>query len=56
MRSAWSISTWFLDVHTELGDKFRALGLTGYLLDIAIVSNLPKRLAEVLDGTDETRH
>ena len=46
----------FVTVHEELADKFRALGLAGHLLDLAITSNLPRRLSEVLDGTDATRH
>jgi hypothetical protein len=46
----------FMTVHEELADEFRALGLTGHLLDIAIVSNLPRRLAQILDRSVRTRH
>jgi hypothetical protein len=47
----------FSAVHEELADKYRALGLRGQLLDLAIVANLPRRLAEMLDeGEGETRH
>jgi hypothetical protein len=46
----------FCDVHQALADQYRAMGLTGHLLDLAIVSNLPRRLSEVLDGTVATRH
>jgi hypothetical protein len=28
-----------------------ALGLTGHALDLAIANNLPRRLAQMLDGT-----
>ena len=46
----------FMDVQEELADRYRAAGLTGYVLDLAVVSNLPRRLAEVLDGTATTWH
>jgi hypothetical protein len=40
----------FQTAHEELADKYRALGLSGRTLDLAIVANLPRRLAEMLGG------
>lgn len=40
----------FNAVHQRLADEGRARGLTGHALDIAIVSNLSRRLATILDG------
>jgi hypothetical protein len=39
----------FLDIHEHLADYYRALGLEGDKLDLAIVEALPQRLAQVLD-------
>ena len=39
----------FLDVHQQLADHFRARGLNGEALDVAIVEMLPIRLAQALD-------
>lgn len=39
----------FLEMHTQLADFYRALGLEGDKLDIAIVAEMPHRLAQVLD-------
>ena len=41
----------FLDVHQQLADYYRAKGMTGHALDYAIEADLPRRLAEILDGT-----
>ena len=41
----------FVDIHQHLADYYRALGLEGDKLDLAIVEALPQRLAQVLDGT-----
>lgn len=46
----------FITVHEELADHYRAEGLRGNALDIAICNALPKRLAEVLDKPYSTRH
>jgi hypothetical protein len=46
----------FMTAHEDLADEFRAMGLTGHTLDLAIVANLPKRLAEVLGELCSTRH
>lgn len=42
----------FVEVHTHLADFYRALGLTGDRLDIAIVEELPHRLAAELGSTN----
>jgi hypothetical protein len=39
-----------LDAHQQLADEYRARGLTGHALDVAIVSNLPLRPAQLIDG------
>jgi hypothetical protein len=41
----------FIDVHDQLADYYRAKGMTGDALDYAIATNLPRRLAEILDKT-----
>lgn len=41
----------FLETHDNLAAHYRAKGLTGYELDSAIVTALPYRLAQVLNGT-----
>jgi hypothetical protein len=46
----------FHTVHDELAEHFRAMGLTGDALDMAIVTNLRPRLAEVLGELCSTRH
>jgi hypothetical protein len=40
----------FLEVHQQLADYYRGKGLTGHALDVAIVAELPRRLAAILDG------
>ena len=41
----------FIDTHERLAVEYRARGLTGLALDTAIANNLPRRLAQILDGT-----
>jgi len=41
----------FIEVHEQLADEYRARGLTGHALDVAINNNLAHRLAQILDGT-----
>ena len=40
----------FLDIHQQLADHFRAQGLSGDALDVAIVAMLPVRLRQILDN------
>lgn len=46
----------FQDVFDELAERYRAEGLEGEDLDIAIRDALPWALAEVLDEPCSTRH
>jgi hypothetical protein len=46
----------FLDVHARLADYYRALGLEGDRLDLAIVEALPQQLAHLLDAPSTTQH
>ena len=40
----------FIDVHQQLADYYRAKGLTGDALDVAITEMLPVRLLQILDN------
>jgi hypothetical protein len=40
----------FLAVHMRLEKYHRAKGLTGHALDCAMVAELPRKMAEILDG------
>lgn len=40
----------YLKVHEQLADDFRARGLSGEALDVAIAEMLPVRLAQVLNN------
>ena len=42
----------FVEAHTQLSEFYRALGLEGDRLDIAIVEELPHRLAHLLDDSN----
>ena len=48
----------FLTAADDLADQFRAMGLEGMTLDLAVVAHLPQRLAEMLGTTvvPSTRH
>ncbi|MFZ0351330.1 MAG: hypothetical protein WAM03_24800 [Pseudolabrys sp.] len=39
----------FVEAHTHLADYYKALGLEGDRLDLAIVEALPDRLAQILE-------
>jgi hypothetical protein len=39
----------FVEVHAHLAEFYRALGLEGDRLDMAIVAELPHRLEQILD-------
>ena len=39
----------FIDAHEYLADHYRAKGLTGDALDVAICDMLPVRLSQILD-------
>jgi hypothetical protein len=41
----------FIEAHEHLADYYRGKGMTGDALDYAIESELPQRLAQILDGT-----
>jgi hypothetical protein len=41
----------FIDAHQELADYYYDKGLRDHALDVAIVTELPRRLAMILDGT-----
>jgi hypothetical protein len=48
-KKRWVDFDLFLGCHAQLAEFYRALGLEGDKLDIAIVAEMPHRLAQVLD-------
>jgi hypothetical protein len=46
----------FMEAHTRLADFYRALGLEGDRLDLAIVEEMPHRLAQLLGAANTTQH
>ena len=40
----------FLDVHEQLANRFRARGLKGQALDVAIAEMVPMRLSQILNS------
>ncbi|MGE4254821.1 MAG: hypothetical protein AB7E84_06360 [Xanthobacteraceae bacterium] len=46
----------FLETHADLADRFRAQGLVGNELDVAIIRAMPMALSAKLDGISLAIH